>query len=589
MSCSHRESEKMANLVLKSDVSNDLKQNADQIGSVAKALTEFVWNSVEYQPEGQAAEVAVVITRNKTGGIDEAYIVDNGRGMSITDLQTFFTMHAENRDRLLGKVGRGRFGTGAKAAAMAVADEMMVDTVKDGERTIATLRREALRAGSSEIPIPSNTTRTDKPNGTRVILRHFRLKRFKEEAARSYLQRALGRALVTHRVRWNNEPLVYNEPAHRTEWVLEPPEEYVPQIGNVQLHVRLSENWLSDPERGITITTNDVTHECNFLGDHGTSPHAGRIFGSVDVPLLEQEDEEGRPAYTADRTMMLNRENLRVDALLFWVNDAVGDIIKALETEEKAQQDRVRQEQLRKTARTIEEALNRRLARALENMERKINLKVSASPSPLGLDVQKSDLSTAVEVSAGDEGDKEYIRDDKSDLRWREAGESEKGDLKVRESERNPEHDGSGRGEDDKEANAVRDPKGEKGAKFRDTAQGNRKKLQPKGSFRVVPKSMGPDAPRAYYAAAHMTIYVNTDHPQIAATGNESSVEFKILLAECAASEFALALTAMRIENGDPDVDPTQWPTIITAIRREESETGAELAQAITNYRMGLS
>ena len=41
-------------------------------------------------------------------------------------------------------------------------------------------------------------------------------------------------------------------------------------------------------------------------------------------------------------------------------------------------------------------------------------------------------------------------------------------------------------------------------------------------------------------------------------------------------------------ENGDPDVDPNQWQTIITAIRREESETGAEPAQAITSYRMGL-
>ena len=86
-----------------------------------------------------------------------------------------------------------------------------------------------------------------------------------------------------------------------------------------------------------------------------------------------------------------------------------------------------------------------------------------------------------------------------------------------------------------------------------------------------------------------MTIYVNTDHPQIAATGNETNLEFKILLAECAASEFALALTAMRIENGDPEVDPGQWPTIITAIRREESETGVELAQAIADYKAGLS
>jgi hypothetical protein len=228
-------------------------------------------------------------------------------------------------------------------------------------------------------------------------------------------------------------------------------------------------------------------------------------------------------------------------------------------------------------------------------MERKLNLKASASPSPLGLDVQSSDLSTTEEVSRADHGDPEYARDDKSNLRWRDAAETEKGEMKVSEKEPKPQPDGGGgcegggASENGRETSAIRDPLGDKGATSRDTKQGNRKKLQPKGSFRVIPKAMGPDAPRAYYAAAYMTIYVNTDHPQIAATGDQSGAEFKILLAECAASEFALALTAMRIENGDPDVDPGQWPTIITAIRREESETGVELAQAITDYRTGSS
>jgi hypothetical protein len=579
----------MANLVLKSDVSNDLRQNADQIGSVAKALTEFVWNSVQYQPEGQAAEVKVSIIRNRAGGIEEASIEDNGRGMSPADLQTFFAMHAENQDRLMGRVGRGRFGTGAKAAAMAVAEVMVVDTVKDGERTIATLRRDALSSGSSEIPLPSQTTQTDMPNGTRVTLRKFRIKRFKEDAVKSYLQRALGRTLITHRVTWGNEVLTYTEPAHRTEWVFEPPEEYVREIGNVKLLVRLSENWLSEADRGITITSNEVTHECNFLGDYATSPQAGHIYGRVDVPLLEEEDEEGRPAYTSDRTMLLNRENLRVNALLSWINDAVGDIVNALEAEEKAQQDRVRQEQLRKTAKTIEEALNRRLAHAFESMERKISLKVAATASPMGLDVHRSDLSIAEEVSEGGQGKEEFIRDDTSNVRWREVGETEKGDMKVREGEPNPEHHGGMGGNADREANGIQDPQADKGARSRGTEQGNRRRLQPKGSFRVIPKAMGQDAPRAYYAATQMTIYVNTDHPQIAAAGDPSRAEFKILLAECAASEFALALTAIRIDNGDPDVDPSQWPTIITAIRQEESETGVELAQAIADYRIGLS
>jgi histidine kinase/DNA gyrase B/HSP90-like ATPase len=579
----------MANLVLKSDVSNDLRQNADQIGSVAKALTEFVWNSVQYQPEAQAAEVKVTIVRNRGGGIDEARIEDNGRGMSAEDLQTFFTMHAENQDRLMGRVGRGRFGTGAKAAAMAVAEVMEVDTVKDGERTVATLRRDALTSGSSEIPIPSHSSQTDMRNGTRVTLRKFRTKRFKEETVKSYLQRALGRILIAHRVTWEKELLTYSEPPHRTEWVFEPPEEYVREIGNVRLFIRLSESWLSEADRGITITSNEVTHECNFLGDYSASPQAGRIYGRVDVPLLEEEDDEGRPAYTSDRTMMLNRENLRVNALLSWINDAVGDIVKGLEAEEKAQQDRARQDQLRKTAKTIEEALNRRLALVFENLERKVNLRTSASPSPLGVDVQDSDISTAEGVTAADQGNQEYIRDDHSKVRWRESGVNEKGDMKVRENEPNTEHDGGARADNGMEANAIRDPLGDKGARIRDTKQGSQKKLQPKGSFRVIPKSMGPDAPRAYYAATYMTIYVNTDHPQIAACGDPSKAEFKILLAECAASEFALALTAIRIDNGDPDVDPGQWPTIITAIRREASETGAELAQAIAAYKTGAA
>ena len=94
----------MATLALRSDISNDLKQNADQIGTVGKALAEFVWNGVEYQPEGQTATVKVVITRSRSGVIEEAYIVDDGRGMSVTDLQGFFTMHGENQDRLKGMV-----------------------------------------------------------------------------------------------------------------------------------------------------------------------------------------------------------------------------------------------------------------------------------------------------------------------------------------------------------------------------------------------------------------------------------------------------------------------------------------------------
>lgn len=572
----------MATLMLRSDVSNDLRQSADQIGSISKALTEFVWNSVQYQPDGQTAVVDVTIRRTRNGTLGEVVVVDNGRGMSHSDLQNFFVMHAENRDRLAGRFGRGRFGTGAKAAAMAVANEMIVDTVKDGKRTVATLRRDMLRPGSSQIPIPSEISLTDQPNGTRVRLRQFRIRRPKEEAAKLHLRRALGRLLLSHRVSWNGDPLEYNEPAYRTEWIFDPPEEYIPQIGHVQLHLRLAERWLSDEDRGVTFTAREVTHECNFLGNHATSPSANKLFGHVEVPLLEIEDDEGRPAYTADRAMTLKRENLRVAALISWVNDVIGDKIKALDAEERAQQDRARQERLSQTAKTIEEALNRRLTSVFENLERKINLKVAANPSPTGVDVREAESSSGVEVSAGTDGEREFFEDENGKIRWREAIEGETPDLPVHRRGK-----GSGNGGGELAPKAVKDPDGDKAAKSRDTNRGKRQRLEPKGTFRVVPKAMGPSAPRAYYASTYLTIYVNTDHPQILAAGDESSPEFKILLAECAASEFALALTEMRIEHGDPEIDPSQWQTIVTAIRNEESETGAALAQAIASYRAG--
>ncbi|MGB9379496.1 ATP-binding protein [Candidatus Binatus sp.] len=567
-------------LVLRSDVSNDLRQNADQIGNMGKALTELVWNSIQYQPDGQTAIVDVIIKRTPQGSVDEAAVNDNGRGMSSTDLQTFFTMHAENRDRLAGRPGRGRFGTGAKAAAMAVAQEMVVDTIKDGIRTIARLHRDALKSGEYEIPIPSTTSATAQLNGTRVSLKRFRIKRLREDVAKSYLRRALGRALISHRVIWNGEPLEYNAPAYGRQWILHPPAECVAQIGEVELHLFFAESWLPDEERGVTFTSHDVTHECNFLGDHATSPYGNRLFGHVEVPLLEVEDEESRPAYTLDRTMTLNRENLRVRALTSWVSDEIGNVVKALDAEERRQQDRERQERLLQTAKSIEEALNRRLTHAFQNMERKINLKVSAAPSLTGLDVRESDIATATEAQGGTNGDPEYVRDDNGEIRWREPREGEQPDIIVH-------YEGNGHGEGEGEAvpNGIVDPEGDRGAKRNEAHRNKRRKLEPKGTFRVVPKSMGLDAPRAHYAANHMTIYVNTDHPQIVAAGDEKTPEFKILLAECAASEFVLALTAMRIEHGDPEVDPTQWYTILTAIRREESETGAELAEAIAHYR----
>ncbi len=570
---------------LKSDVSNDLIQNADQIGSVAKAISEFVWNSVQYRHPDRRPRVEIEIRRSRPrGAVKEIAIRDNGRGMSKVDLARFFTMHAENLDRAQGRAGRGRFGTGAKAAAMAVANEMVVSAVRGKHRHISTLKREALRSGVSEVPIPTTSHPAEGDSGTEIRLRRLRVKRFREQNARTYVARSLGRALFSADVLWDGKPLSYVEPEFEEHWQIRPPATLAALIGRPVLDVRLAKSWLEEDDLGITISAMGVPQERGFLGKNESSPLAGRLYGLIEVPLLEQDDEEGRPAYTADRSMQLNRENLRVQALLKWLDAAVREVLEKLEEAEKAKQDEIRRQRLVQTARTIEDALNRRLCSAMQSMERKLNIRARATERD-GLDVESGPLEEDG-ASNGGEGI-QHVRRPQGDIPYRPAEEGETPDLVVLEHHRTgppkPEPDKPPSGK--KPVDAVSDPTGERRATTRGASEGSQPQRRPKGSFSVIPKDMGEEGPRAHYATTQMAIYVNTQHPQLAAAGSPETTEFKVLMAECAANEFALAVTAMRIENGDPEIDSAQWHSVIVAARREMSATGAELAHAIAGYR----
>ncbi len=574
-------------LKLKSDVSNDLQQNADQIGSVGKALAEFAWNSIQYQPPGQKAIVRLDAIRNSKGLIIAFEATDNGRGMDLVKgLPNFFTMHASNQDRLQGNPGRGRFGTGAKAAAMAIADILEVDTSCDGKRTVARLERSMLKPGVTEVDIPFEFLGDTEVSGTTIRLRKLRIKRINEDAVRRYLQTSLGRQLLFHDVQLFGEPLVYVEPHYLREWKFTPDSDARLLLGDAELTIRLAAAWLEDDDRGITFLAGGVPHERGFSGQIDNSALAARIYGDVDVPLLEKDDEEGRPAYTADRTLRLNRENLRVQSLLEWVTKSLAHVTDTLESEEKLRRDKLHQEKLERASKTIEEALNRRLIRTVQRLER--NVRLNSANNGGSSDTVEGIPQSADGTSGTADGSSPLLERnvETGEIPFRDPSPGEPPNLTVAErrvgSANENEMDNPA---DAPVPNKVMDPAADNLAKPSKSGGSNGPKtMRPKGSFRVTPKAMGLQAPRAYYAASQMTIYVNTDHPQLVEAGTPLSKEYQLMMAECAAAEFALALTSIRIEHGDPEIDPNQWNTILTAIRRESSETGAELATAFATF-----
>src|ERR1700674_1836756 len=101
-----------AQLKVTSHVGRDLLASAASFKNEAAVVWEYVVNSLQYVDAGVSPRVQVTIAPGRKG----INIWDNGRGMSAVDLEHFFRMHGENLDRLAGRAGRGKFGTGKSAA-----------------------------------------------------------------------------------------------------------------------------------------------------------------------------------------------------------------------------------------------------------------------------------------------------------------------------------------------------------------------------------------------------------------------------------------------------------------------------------------
>ena len=96
----------------------------------------------------------------------------------------------------------------------------------------------------------------------------------------------------------------------------------------------------------------------------------------------------------------------------------------------------------------------------------------------------------------------------------------------------------------------------EKGGETTGTPSGERRarRQTPKGGFRVIFRNLGAEEHRARYESTERTIYVNLDHPQIAAAKGLATTEetsFRRLAYEVAFAEYAVALASELETHGE--------------------------------------
>ncbi len=513
-----------------SDVRRDILASAAAFKTEAAVVWEYVANSLQYLDRGVSPKVQVTIKPR----LRTIEVSDNGAGMDAQGLEHFFRMHAENLERLRGRPGRGKFGTG-KSAAFGIAQRLVVDTRRAGLRNVVELTRDMINASKGdEIPLAwrVRNEETVLANGTTVTIGDILLERLNTSAVIEYIERHLqAYRTVSPEVAVNDHVCEYREPEVQEEYVFKPSQSQADVIGTVELCIRVAKAPLPDEEQGVAITSAPGSLVAVERAGVDRKEFGSYLLGSVEVPRLENNESPLEP-YDSSRSLTLNPAHPVASVLISFVGAKLEEVRSQLVA--RAREAR-KSEQIRRLAREadkIAEILNKDFEMVRQRLHEIRAASSSRGParSPFG--------------NSGEGGDDEG--------EW-VAGITQPGEL----SETTAGVEGRGRKGRKPPTITPSGYQSDSGTSSVDPAGGtNGRRRKPRGGFRVEYKNLGKDELRSVYDSSALTILINLDHLVVAAALGDGNVEdpgFKRLSYEVAFSEYAMAL-GYETAREDPDI-----------------------------------
>lgn len=502
-------------------VGRNLLAAAASFKTEAAVAWEYIANALQYVERGVNPVVDVRVTRR------ELVFNDNARGMTSDDLNHYFTMHAENRDRRAGRPGRGKWGTG-KSAAFGVVRKLTVDTVRGGVRNVVSLTRDAIdRSEGSNIPLDWEVRNqpVGAPNGTTVTIGDLAV-RVDAAPIIEYVQRHLAffRASAP-RVAINNHLCEYDEPTVVESRAFRPSAVQADVIGDVELIVKVARAPLKEFEQGIAVTAGFGNLIAIERAGIERKEFGTYLFGEVDVPALERESTVA--PYDSTRNLQLNPKHPAVAVLVGFIGSKLEEVrLQLIERHRQARQT----EQARRLAQESAKIASLVNADFRELTQKLAEIRVAA--------VGSSGRGTA---DGGSQPDG-----------WVQ-GPGEPGTLEPRM----PPGPGTGeprtgpppalrRGYPNVDGEDLVEPVG---------ADGNDRRRS-RGSFKVEYRELGSDQDRSLYDSASLTIVINLEHPVLVAAladGDVENVTFRRLSYEIAVAEYAVAL-GYQMTASDPEI-----------------------------------
>ena len=522
----------LTELKVTSHVGRDLLAAAASFKTEAAAIWEYVVNSLQYVDEGVTPKIQVNLnSRNKT-----VEIRDNGRGMTDEGLRHYFQMHGENLDRIKGRPGRGKFGTG-KSAAFGIGNLLRVDTCRDGIRNIIELHRDTVKMSSGEdieLKWIVRNEQTGLRNGTNIFIGEVFLTKLSTQPVIEYIERHLQifRARMPE-VAVNEHVCQYREPMVSNSYHFRPSQLQSQIIGNVELCVKVSTTPLQSAEQGISITAglgNLVAIETAGL-EH--KEFGNYLFGEIDVPKLETRESPIEP-YDTTRSLQLNPQHPVARELLPFIGSKLEEVRRKQVQELKEAQKTEEARRLANEAQRIAELLNEDFKSVMNKLQ---NIR-SASARPGDLESNFGNTSPA----------------DNEEGVWVE-GTKTQGDVNEPSSPANPNPQGNRENEvPNIEQSGIPRIDGQKAV---DPVGGSsNKNRRPRGGFNVDFRHLGEDNDRSRFDRSTLTILINLDHPVVKnslRTGSPEDIQFRRLAYEIAFTEYSVAWGYAKAEQ-DPDI-----------------------------------
>jgi len=529
-------------LKVKSHIGRDLLQSSALFKHEWQVAWEYVSNGLQYVD----TNVSPIVTVNIDQSQKRMTIKDNGRGMNLSDLENYFTMHGENIDTKAGRPGRGMFGTG-KSAAFGIANLLRVTTVKNGMRSMVELHRSDIERPESADTVPirvlENEVSTDETNGTVVEVCEINLK--------SIDTNAITREIEKHIAFWKGVTVFvgthqceYVEPSVRFEREFNACETpFAKQLGDVTLRIAVSKAPLAKEQQGIAVTSNGVLHESTLAGQEKRQ-FTNYVLGNIDVPELAH-DKSPIPPFDMSRSGQLNPKNEMVRAIMAFIGMKLELVLQDLEEEERLRKQKEETKRLQKEADAIADLINQDFQQWKVQIQNVIAHTAGARDYKPAIIADDEDF----DILAGEGNEPANKLSD-------EGGPSDIHDDDSKPPNPDPDPENSS-------ATYEADSSGEEKAGKR--AMDGKKKSRG-GGFSVDFREMGEHEPRAKYEASERSILVNVEHPQLAAALKVGGIEdaaFRRLAYEVAFAEYSIALS-VEMANDGHFMDPQD---AITAVR----------------------